>query len=46
MIKINLAESTKDKIDVESLLSEYRVPNAQTFASYLKEIWRVKIFFY
>lgn len=37
----NTSDSTKDKIDVESLIGDFRVSNVQSFASYLKEIWRV-----
>jgi hypothetical protein len=30
-----------DKINVEELITGYKVYNVQTFVSYLKEIWRV-----
>jgi hypothetical protein len=30
-----------DKINVEELVSEYKVYNVNTFIGYLKEIWRV-----
>jgi hypothetical protein len=30
-----------DKIDVEELTKDYKVTNADTFAVYLKEVWRV-----
>jgi hypothetical protein len=30
-----------DKIDVEELIKEFKVVNIDTFATYLKEVWKV-----
>jgi hypothetical protein len=31
-----------EKIDVEELLKEFKVLNVDTFATYLKEVWKVR----
>lgn len=36
------SKSDKDKIDVEELIKDFKVTNLDNFASYLKEVWRVK----
>lgn len=33
-----------EKIDVEDLIKDFRVGDIEAFSSYLKEVWRVKIF--
>ena len=33
-----------DKIDVEDLIKDFRVLDIEAFSSYLKEVWRVKLF--
>jgi hypothetical protein len=33
-----------DKIDVEELIKEFKVLNVDTFATYLKEVWKVIVF--
>ena len=30
-----------DKIDVEELIKDFKILNIDTFAAYLKEVWRV-----
>ena len=32
------------KVDVEELVKEFKVMNIDVFTSYLKEIWRVKLY--
>lgn len=32
------------KVDVEELVREFKVMNIDVFTSYLKEIWRVKLY--
>ncbi len=34
---------TVDKIDVEELIKDFKVMNIDSFAEYLKEVWRVSI---
>ena len=31
-----------DKIDVEELIKQFKVLNVDIFATYLKEVWKVK----
>jgi len=33
-----------DKIDVEDLIKDFRITKIDEFSSYLKEVWRVKLF--
>jgi hypothetical protein len=34
-----------DKIDVEDLIKDFKVLNLDNFTAYLKEVWRVILFF-
>lgn len=34
-----------DQIDVEELLKDFKILNIDSFAVYLKEVWRVKYLF-
>jgi hypothetical protein len=44
-MKTTNPKKTVDQIDVEDLIKEFRVKNPTVFVSYLKEIWRVILFF-
>jgi hypothetical protein len=37
------SEKKVDKIDVEALIKDFKVLNVDTFATYLKEVWKVNI---
>ena len=42
-VPINTLLDTQ-KVDVEELVREFKVMNIDVFTSYLKEIWRVKLY--
>lgn len=42
-VSINTFLDTQ-KVDVEELVKEFKVMNIDVFTSYLKEIWRVKLY--
>ena len=46
MMKSSTKPETVDKIDVEELIKDFKVLNIENFEGYLKEVWRVSIFFY
>ena len=36
--------NSEDKIDVEELIKDFKVVNVSNFSSYLKELWKVRLF--
>jgi hypothetical protein len=38
-----ISDKPVDKVDVEELIREFKVINIDTFATYLKEVWKVLI---
>ena len=42
MIKLEITPDPVDKIDVEELITGFKVLSIDTFLAYLKEVWRVK----
>jgi hypothetical protein len=37
---MNSTSNEVDKIDVEELIKQFKVTNIDTFATYLKEVWK------
>jgi hypothetical protein len=44
MMKTPVVESV-DKIDVEELIKSFKVMSIENLFAYLKEVWRVRLFF-
>lgn len=44
MMKATVTIESADKIDVEDLIKDFKVMSIDNFQSYLKEVWRVKVF--
>jgi hypothetical protein len=42
---MNSSKENVEKIDVEDLIKDFKVLNIDTFAGYLKEVWRVIHYF-
>jgi hypothetical protein len=43
---INSNTNFVDKIDVEDLIKDFRITKIDEFLSYLKDVWRVNIYFF
>ena len=41
----NTSKNKVEKIDVEDLIKDFRILKIDEFSSYLKDVWRVLIFF-
>jgi len=46
MLMQNITEKElDDKIDVEEIIKEYRIPDTENLKSYLEDVWKVTIYF-